>query len=193
MDRVLLQESTVEGDDLVDMKSERKHVERGKRLKLEVKQLKSKVKQLKLKVKRLKSELKHVKRSTRLKSEQKQTGDRCPSPFDAIDPPPLKPGRAGRAGNVRPVSITDGNRPFFIEISKLALEKYNDGNNQDPQFEPFEFDELVKSTIGCCAGRKYFITFKAKRSSDASSTIFQGIVWGKLDGSSEAVPCDIKT
>jgi predicted RNase H-like nuclease (RuvC/YqgF family) len=81
MDRVLLQESTVEGDDLVDMKSERKHVERGKWLKLEVKQLKSKVKQLKLKVKRLKSELKHVKRSTRLKSEpeQKQTGDRCPS------------------------------------------------------------------------------------------------------------------
>jgi hypothetical protein len=55
MDRVLLQESTVEGDDLVDMKSERKHVESVKRLRSEVK--------------RLKSERKHLERGKQLKSD----------------------------------------------------------------------------------------------------------------------------
>ncbi|WJX84082.1 hypothetical protein P8452_66692 [Trifolium repens] len=210
MDRVLLQERTVEGDDLVDMKSERKHVESVKRLRSEFKRLKSEVKRLKLERKQLKSEVgtseitfyrvpdrkeSIVEEVERLKSEVKRLKSklkRIRSPFDAIDPPPnsLKP---GRARIVLPVSITDENRPFLIELSKLALEKYNDDNNQDPQFKPFEYDELVKSTLGSWAGRKYFITFKAKQSSDdASSKIFQGIVWRKLDGSSEVLSCDIK-
>ncbi|WJX84081.1 hypothetical protein P8452_66691 [Trifolium repens] len=170
------------------------NVEGGKGLKSEVKRLKSEVKQLKSKLKRVKSEWKHVKRGTQMKSEpeQKQTGNRLRSPFDAIDPPPNSL-KHDRARVVLPVSITDKNRPFLIELSKLALKKYNDGNNQDPQFEPFEFDELLKSTFGIGNGRKYYITFKAKQSSDdASSKIFQGLVWRKLDGSSEARTCDIK-
>ncbi|WJX84084.1 hypothetical protein P8452_66692 [Trifolium repens] len=175
MDRVLLQERTVEGDDLVDMKSERKHVESVKRLRSEFKRLKSEVKRLKLERKQLKSEVgtseitfyrvpdrkeSIVEEVERLKSEVKRLKSklkRIRSPFDAIDPPPnsLKP---GRARIVLPVSITDENRPFLIELSKLALEKYNDDNNQDPQFKPFEYDELVKSTLGSWAGPPFVLS-----------------------------------
>ncbi|XP_045803647.1 uncharacterized protein LOC123897169 isoform X1 [Trifolium pratense] len=194
--RLKLKRKRVE-DDLVDMKSERKHVERGKRLKSARKHVE--------RGKRLKSERKHVESGTRLKSEpeRKQTGKRYPSPFDVIAAPPPQsflPGRTARAGSLCPVRITDENRGFLIKLSKLALEKYNDDNNQvlnngdnnqDPQFE---FDELVRSNVGSCAGSKYFITFKAKRSSETSSTIFQAIiVWRSFEGSSQVLSCDIKT
>ncbi|PNX61745.1 cystatin-related protein, partial [Trifolium pratense] len=102
-------------------------------------------------------------------------------------PPP----RSLRAGNVLPLIITKDISPLLIQLSQIALKKYNDDNNQDP---PFEFDQLVKSTRGMSAGYNYFITFKAaKQSSNTSSTIFQAHVWAPFDGSSpKVVSCAIK-
>ncbi|PNX71254.1 hypothetical protein L195_g027128 [Trifolium pratense] len=110
-------------------------------------------------------------------------------PFDTIAPPP----RSLIGGNLIPlliIIITEDIRILLIKLSKIALEKYNEDNNQDP---PFEFDEIVKSTQGICSGYKYFITFKAKQSSNTSSTIFQACVWRRIDKSSQVLSCAIKT
>ncbi|PNX97820.1 hypothetical protein L195_g021054 [Trifolium pratense] len=138
MDRVLLQKSSVEGgtqkhveDDNVDLKSERKRVERGKGLKSQRKR-----------VGRRKGLHAERERIRILDDEYKKSLGEL-GPFDAIIAPP-----PGLGGALMPLILTDAIRTLLVELSYIALEKYNDDNNQDPQFEPYEFDELIKPVSG---------------------------------------------
>lgn len=77
-------------------------------------------------------------------------------PFDAIPVPTL----ANVCGNnfPRPFHITDDRRSLFIDLSKLALEKYN----HDNQGTKYEFVDLVKATKRRIPLTTYYITFEAK-------------------------------
>ncbi|KAK2428914.1 hypothetical protein QL285_027397 [Trifolium repens] len=105
-------------------------------------------------------------------------------PFDVI----ASPRNSHYSGGVVACPITNATHPLLIELSKIALEEYNDENNQDP---PFEFDELVISTQAFCNGRLYCITFIAKRSSNTSSTIFQAIVGRSFNGLTKVLSCAV--
>ncbi|XP_058772259.1 uncharacterized protein LOC131646134 [Vicia villosa] len=101
--------------------------------------------------------------------------------FDFID----HPARRFLGGGVGPLSITEEYRPLLVNLSVIALKKYNDDNKE----KEFVFEDLVKSTYGVCAGGMYYITFKAKaKEEDGSNTpsiTFQGKVWKRLNGPPE--------
>ncbi|GAU43584.1 hypothetical protein TSUD_27860 [Trifolium subterraneum] len=130
MDSVLLQqESTVEGgmqkhvevvDDLKS--SDEKRVERGKGVKSKRKRV-ERGKGLKSDTQR---ERKRVEYNRRMSENEYLKIARKLGPFDAIPGPP----NSLRAGNLIPLNITDNIRPLLIELSEIALEKYNDDNNQ---------------------------------------------------------------
>ncbi|XP_058754477.1 uncharacterized protein LOC131627654 [Vicia villosa] len=61
------------------------------------------------------------------------------SPYDAIPVPPLANLRFSNFP--RPITITEGWRPRFIHLSKLALESYN----YDNQGLNYEFEDIVKA------------------------------------------------
>ncbi|XP_058781681.1 uncharacterized protein LOC131655904 [Vicia villosa] len=187
----------VEGD-LADgveraLKSERKHVEddgveRGMQHKSEQKYVSRSEYKKKAQIRKEQFRIKARIREEKIRNAMANYKRRSENltPFDAIASPAI----AHLGGGVSPISI-NANRSILTRLSKIALEKYNADNNQDPKFV---FDELVKSTLACCSGGMYYITFKAKQcASNNPATIFQAKVWNKRPGPPEVMSCAIKT
>ncbi|PNX86288.1 hypothetical protein L195_g042365 [Trifolium pratense] len=108
--------------------------------------------------------------------------------LSCYDAPPLPPIPLLSGGcPVRPADITDRCRPLLINLSRLALDHYNQGSSG----ASFEFNDLIKFTytydVGSYGGgggvfridpMEYYITFKAKQKGVPSDaiTIFQAKV-----------------
>jgi hypothetical protein len=81
---------------------------------------------------------------------------------------------------VKPLEITEINRPSLLNFSEIALNYYNEVTCGST----FEFHDLVKCTFSVDYRYRvrhitnYYITFKAKESPDDDAiTVFQAEVW----------------
>ncbi|CAL5203573.1 unnamed protein product [Lathyrus oleraceus] len=116
------------------------------------------------------------------------------SPFDVTDVPSF--------GNIcgnnfpRPVTITDDRRPHFMHLSKLALDNYN---NHDNQVLKYDFQDVIKATRQPVPLVTYYITFEAKPIHDGvesgPATTFQARVWDRTPSLESPLveSCSIKT
>ncbi|GAU15984.1 hypothetical protein TSUD_338550 [Trifolium subterraneum] len=120
------------------------------------------------------------------------------SPYDAIPLPPNTHIVGGAP--IVPIEIRKTGNPLLTKLSHLALEDYNQ-KNQD-QGASFVFHDLVKCTMGCefyfydddNDGTTYYTTFQAKESDSPTLTVFQAQVWDYEDDAKSPVvkECRIK-
>ncbi|MED6125870.1 hypothetical protein PIB30_072696 [Stylosanthes scabra] len=76
-------------------------------------------------------------------------------------------------GMIEPCYLNEITTPLLTDISKQALQVYNNNNNTR-----FEFVKVVKATNRLVAGRIYYITFEAL-SGNVRAT-FRARVWNKI-------------
>lgn len=76
--------------------------------------------------------------------------------------------------------------PEIIELSRLAIDKYNSQNAQN-----YVFVKIVTVNASTAAGIWYYITFDAKDANNAAKT-FQARVWSGWDGETEVAYCRLK-
>ncbi|XP_058781665.1 uncharacterized protein LOC131655883 [Vicia villosa] len=105
------------------------------------------------------------------------------SRFDAIAPPKI----AELCGSIIPLPIDDDLRLVLTPLCNVALEKYND-DNQDANFV---LTDIVKTTWS--PGGMYYITFQAQDPSNTHATTFQAQVHQMCRGPPKVISCAIKT
>ncbi|CAL5203571.1 unnamed protein product [Lathyrus oleraceus] len=116
------------------------------------------------------------------------------SPFDVTDVPSF--GNICGTNFPRSVTITDDRRPQFIHLSKVALDNYN---NHDNQVLKYVFQDVIKATRQLIPITTYYITFEAKPIHDGvescPATTFQARVWDRTRSLESPLveSCSIKT